>query len=47
MKKYYFEIQFKDKTEIHWTKNTSVDNARDEMWDRYKKAITITFVKEA
>ena len=47
MKKYYFEIQFKDKTETHWTRNTSVDNARGEMWDRYKKAITITFVKEA
>lgn len=47
MKKYYFEIQLKDKTEIHWTRNTSVDNARDDMWDKYKKAITITFVKEA
>ena len=47
MKKYYFESEFKDRKEIHFTKDTSVDNARDVMWDRYKKAITITFIKEA
>lgn len=46
MKKYYFEIQFSTKTEIHWTKESSIDNARDVMWDRYKNAITITFIKE-
>lgn len=48
MKKYFFEIQFADRTETHWTKDTSVDNARDAMWTRYgRKAITITFIKEA
>lgn len=48
MKKYYFEIQFMNKTksETHWTKSNSVDNARDAMWDRYRNAITITFIKE-
>lgn len=47
MKKYYFEIQFMNKTETHWTKSNSVDNARDAMWDRYgHKAVTITFIKE-
>lgn len=46
MKKYYFEIQFMDKTETHWTKSNSVDNARDAMWDSYRRAVTITFIKE-
>ena len=46
MKKYYFEIQFFNKTEIHWTRQNSVDNARDYMWDKYPKAITISFLKE-
>ena len=47
MKKYYFEVQFMNKTEIHWTKSNSVDNARDAMWDKYgHKAVTITFIKE-
>ena len=44
MKKYYFEIQFLNHSEIHWTRDTTVDNARDSMWDKYKKAITITFI---
>ena len=46
MKKYYFEIQFLSHSEIHWTRDTTVDNARDSMWDKYKKAITITYIKE-
>ena len=46
MKKYYFEIQFLNHSEIHWTRDTTVDNARDSMWDKYKKAITITYIKE-
>ena len=46
MKKYYFEIQFMNRTEIHFTKDSSVDNARDVMWERYRKAVTITFIKE-
>ena len=46
MKKYYFEIQFLNHSEIHWTRDTTVDNARDSMWDKYKEAITITFIKE-
>lgn len=46
MKKYYFEIQFIDKTETHWTRDTSADNARDAMYDRYRNAITITLIKE-
>lgn len=46
MKKYYFEIQFMNRVETHWTKDTSVDNARDTMWNRYRNAITITFIKD-
>ena len=46
MKKYYFEIQFMNRTELHWTKSNTIDNARDTMWDRYKNAITITFINE-
>ena len=46
MKKYYFEIQFLHHSEIHWTRDTTVDNARDSMWDKYKEAIAITFIKE-
>ena len=46
MKKYYFEIQFMNRTETHWTKSNNVDNARDVMWDRYRNAITITFIKQ-
>lgn len=45
MKRYYFEIQFTNRTETHWTKSNSVDNARDAIWNRYKNAITITCIK--
>ena len=46
MKKYYFEIMFMNVSEIHWTKSNSIDNARDVMWDRFRNAITITFIRE-
>lgn len=46
MKKYYFEVMFMNRTEIHWTRENTIDNARDTMWDRYPKAITITYIKE-
>ena len=46
MKKYYFKIQFMNKNEIHYTKSNTVDNARDIMWDRYRNAVTVTFIKE-
>ena len=45
MMKYYFEIQFMNRTETHWTKSNSLDNARDAMWDRYRNAITITYLE--
>ena len=46
MKKYYFEIMFMNGTEIHMTKSNTIDNARDIMWDRFRNAITITFIRE-
>ena len=47
MKRYYFEIKFMNRSEVHWTRNNTVYNARDAMWDKYgSKAVTITFLKE-
>ena len=43
--KYYFEIQFTDRTETHWTKSNSFYIAKVTMCERYKNAIKITFLK--